>query len=560
MGLAGIRRIPWRRVSRLAHWREDHYRRIVWNWIGRRILVPLGIQRVRPRSRQRVRRISRVINPGAISSSVPPRKGIPLPSRCRIRHRHITERITTLIIRSSRTTIRVIGQRDRIGIPLGIQRVRPRSRQRVRRISRVINPGAISSSVPPRKGIPLPSRCRIRHRHITERITTLIIRSSRTTIRVIGQRDRIGIPLGIQRVRPRSRQRVRRISRVINPGAISSSVPPRKGIPLPSRCRIRHRHITERITTLIIRSSRTTIRVIGQRDRIGIPLGIQRVRPRSRQRVRVVPGITGAGAISSSVPPRKGIPLPSRCRIRHRHITERITTLIIRSSRTTIRAISQRRLADNVLVPLGIQRVRPRSRQRVRRISRVINPGAISSSVPPRKGIPLPSRCRIRHRHITERIATLIIRSSRTTIRAIGQRDRIGIPLGIQRVRPRSRQRVRRISRVINPGAISSSVPPRKGIPLPSRCRIRHRHITERITTLIIRSSRTTIRVIGQRDRIGIPLGIQRVRPRSRQRVRRISRVINPGAISSSVPPRKGIPLRVGVVSDTVTSLNESPL
>ena len=146
----------------------------------------------------------------AISSGVPTRKGIPLPSRRRIRHRHITERITTLIIRSPRTTIRVISQRDRIGIPLGIQRVRTRSRQRVRRISRVINTRPISSGVPTRKGIPLPSRCRIRHRHITERITTLIIRSPRTTIRVIGQRDRIGIPLGIQRVRTRSRQRVRR--------------------------------------------------------------------------------------------------------------------------------------------------------------------------------------------------------------------------------------------------------------------------------------------------------------------------------------------------------------
>ena len=536
MGLAGIRRIPRRRVSRFALWRQDRYRRRI---LLNQLLVPLGVQRVRTRSRQRVRRISRVINTRPISSGVPTRKGIPLPSRCRIRHRHITERITTLIIRSPRTTIRVIGQRDRIGIPLGIQRVRTRSRQRVRRTSRIISTGAISSGVPTRKGIPLPSRCRIRHRHITERITTLIIRSPRTTIRVIGQRDRIGIPLGIQRVRTRSRQRVRRISRVINTRPISSGVPTRKGIPLPSRCRIRHRHITERITTLIIRSPRTTIRVIGQRDRIGIPLGIQRVRTRSRQRVRVVPGITGAGAISSGVPTRKGIPLPSRCRIRHRHITRRITTLITRSPRTTIRAIRQRRLTNDVLVPLGVQRVRTRSRQRVRRISRVINTGPISSGVPTRKGIPLPSRRRIRHRHITERITTLIIRSPRTTIRVIGQRDRIGIPLGIQRVRTRSRQRVRRTSRIISTGAISSGVPTRKGIPLPSRCRIRHRHITERITSLIIWSPRTTIRAIGQRDRIGIPLGIQRVRTRSRQRVRRISRVISTGAISSGVPTRK---------------------
>ena len=158
-----------------------------------------------------------ITSTGPISSRVPPRKGIPLPSRCRIRHRHITERITTLIIRSPRTTIRVISQRDRIGIPLGIQRVRTRSRQRVRRISRVINTRPISSGVPPRKGIPLSSRCRIRHRHITERITTLIIRSPRTTIRAIRQRDRIGIPLGIQRVRPRSRQRVRRTSRITVP-------------------------------------------------------------------------------------------------------------------------------------------------------------------------------------------------------------------------------------------------------------------------------------------------------------------------------------------------------
>ena len=151
MDLAGISRIPRRRVSRFALWRQDRYRRRI---LLNQLLVPLGIQRVRTRSRQRVRRISRVINTRPISSGVPPRKGIPLPSRCRIRHRHITERITTLIIRSPRTTIRVISQRDRIWITLGIQRVRNRSRQRVRR-SRHNSTGAISSSVPTRKGIPL---------------------------------------------------------------------------------------------------------------------------------------------------------------------------------------------------------------------------------------------------------------------------------------------------------------------------------------------------------------------------------------------------------------------
>ena len=71
----------------------------------------------------------------------------------------------------------------------------------------------------------------------------------------------------------------------------------------------------------------------------GLPLRVQGVGAGVRQRIRVVPGVTRASAVSGSVPTRKRVTVTSWFGGRHRHIRRRITRLITRLTRPTPRVV-----------------------------------------------------------------------------------------------------------------------------------------------------------------------------------------------------------------------------
>ena len=85
-------------------------------------------------------------------------------------------------------------------------------------------------------------------------------------MRIIGQGGRIDLPLGIERVSARVRQRVGRATNVVSTRTICGGVPLNERVPGTGGRRIRHCYIRRGVTGLITRLTHPALRIIGQHD------------------------------------------------------------------------------------------------------------------------------------------------------------------------------------------------------------------------------------------------------------------------------------------------------